>query len=271
MIPTIGTALVLGAFGSVHCVAMCGGIAGALSMARDGVGGKKSGVWLRHACYGVGRVASYVVAGAFVGSLGLVLGSVLGAKGTLLLRAAAAVLLVLLGLQLGGWWSGLAHVERVGASLWRRIAPPLLPTRPDRASALASLGIGVVWGWLPCGLVYSTLAWAGASGNPIESSVAMGAFGLGTLPGVWLVGVGASPLARLTRERGVRELAGATVIAMAIWTVIAAAEAGRGGRPSCHDEPAAARPTVSAETGRLEVQHGVDRHTVFGDVLAVER
>jgi sulfite exporter TauE/SafE len=262
LIPIAGTALLLGALGSVHCAAMCGGIAGALSMARGGANDGRAR--LQHACYGAGRVTSYTVAGAFAGSLGLVLGSAIGPTGSRALRVLAALVLALLGFQLAGYGNALAPLERLGGAAWRRIAP-LLSLDRKRTSVLTSLAVGAVWGWLPCGLVYSTLAWAGAAGDPVQAAVAMAAFGVGTLPSVWLVGVGAARFARIARARPVRGLAGAVVVATALWTLSGALLAGGGDRPSCHDEPAAARSVGS------EVEHGVHGDAVFRDVLAVER
>jgi sulfite exporter TauE/SafE len=238
VMPLVGTAWVLGTLGSVHCVAMCGGIAGALSMARGDTAADRP--WLHHACYGIGRIASYAVAGTFVGSIGFVLGGFIGPEGMLVLRVGAALLLVLLGLQLAGWFSALAPLERAGAALWRR-AVPLAELDVRRTGVLRSLALGAAWGWLPCGLVYSTLAWAGASGDPAHAALVMAAFGAGTLPGVWLVGVGAARFSRVTRARGLRRLAGAMVIATALWTLAGALSVASGDRPSCHDESVAAR------------------------------
>lgn len=256
-----GPALLIGALGSVHCVAMCGGIASALSMA-GGVSDDRA--WLQHACYGIGRVASYSSAGAFAGSIGFVAGRALGPDGIFALRVAAAVLLVLLGFHLAGWWSALAPIERAGAFLWRRIAPSVR-VAPGRSGLLRSLTIGAAWGWLPCGLVYSTLAWAGASGDPIQAAVAMAAFGVGTLPGVWFVGLGAARFAGITRAKSVRELAGVFVMATALWTFVGALTAASGDPTSCHDSSVVPRSPES------EVEHGVDGNSILDDVLAIER
>jgi len=182
-IPTLAAAWVLGVMGSAHCIGMCGGIAGALSMALPPDQRTPATLWTQQLGYALGRVTSYGVAGAFAGAVGVVLIDVLGPRGALLLRCAAAALLVMLGLQLGGWWHGLAKFERLGALVWRWIAPAV-DALPRRRSLWHAIAVGAAWGWLPCGLVYSTLAWAAATGDPIHGALIMVAFGAGTVPAV---------------------------------------------------------------------------------------
>ena len=143
----------IGALGSPHCVAMCGGIAGALAMAGPSGCGAPAPL-ARQAAYNLGRVASYAIAGAVAGALGVALAQLLGPTGTLVLRALAALLLLALGLYLAGWWPGLARLERQGARLWRHIAPLAARLQPGRSLA-GTLALGMLWGWLPCGLVYT--------------------------------------------------------------------------------------------------------------------
>ena len=133
----------------------------------------------------------------------------------------AGVFMVLLGLYLGGWWNLLSRIERMGGVLWRRIEPlgrGLLPVRsPGQAVAL-----GLLWGWLPCGLVYSALVWTVASGGPVQGGLLMLAFGLGTLPNLLLMGVAAVQLQRWVRKPATRAIAGGLIIAFGLWQLYTA-------------------------------------------------
>jgi hypothetical protein len=123
----------------------------------------------------------------------------------------AGLFLILMGLYLAGWWNTLSQVERAGAVLWRRIEPlgrGLLPVRSVRQGVL----LGLLWGWLPCGLVYSALVWTVSAGGALEGALLMLAFGLGTLPNLLLMGAAAAQLGRWVRRPAVRSLAGILVI-----------------------------------------------------------
>jgi sulfite exporter TauE/SafE len=126
------------------------------------------------------------------------------------LFAAANVLMVMLGLYVAGWSAFPRRIEALGARLWRRVQPyasRLLPLD----SFPRALGAGLLWGWVPCGLVYSMLALALASGGPAEGAMIMAAFGLGTLPTLLAAGLTAQRLAAIRRVRWVRAIAGTTI------------------------------------------------------------
>jgi hypothetical protein len=236
----------VGVLGSAHCVVMCGGIAGALSLA-PGAGG--AGVGARQAAYNLGRVASYAIAGALAGAFGIGLARLFGATGTMVLRALAALLLLALGLYLAGWWSGLARLERQGARLWRHVAPLAARLRPGRSLA-GALALGMVWGWLPCGLVYSALALATTSGDWQRGALLMAGFGLGTLPAMIATGLAAGRAATLARAVAPRRVAGVMLIAFALWTLAASDAVAhlRGtAPPPCHVETVA--PTTAGAAG----------------------
>jgi sulfite exporter TauE/SafE len=232
---TLAAAWALGAMGSVHCIGMCGGIAGALSVALPPERRTRATLWTHQLGYAIGRVGSYGVAGAFAGSAGLLLVDVLGAHGSLALRCAAAALLLMLGLQLGGWWHGLGALERWGAAVWRWVAPTV-DASVRRRSLMHAIGVGAAWGWLPCGLVYSTLAWAAAGADPIRGALIMVAFGLGTVPAVSLAGVAAARATRRLQTLTTRRVAGALIMSLAVWTAVAAAVHGGTATPACHGD-----------------------------------
>ena len=178
--PLLMSALLLGAVGSVHCLAMCGGIAGALGQAAAPQAGLRS--TLRIALYSLGRMTSYAVAGTVVGFLGETFAAWTGFS--VGLRVMAGLLILLFGLHVSGWWNGLAAIERLGMVGWKRLSPLAKRIgRPDRSWKVFALGL--LWGWLPCGLVYSALIAAAASGSAPLGAAFMACFGLGTLPAMW--------------------------------------------------------------------------------------
>jgi sulfite exporter TauE/SafE len=216
-------AFLVGLLGGLHCLGMCGGIVTSLTLGQARASG--SGARLRlQLGYNLGRLLGYGVIGALFGGLGQWLLAFLPfAQAQRLLYAAAAVMMVLLGLYLGRWWQGLALVERLGAHLWRFIEPlgrRLLPIR----SLWQAVGLGFVWAWLPCGLVYSVLIWSLAAGDAISGAVLMLAFGLGTLPNLLGIGLLAGAAARLLERQWVARVAGGLVIGfacLAFWQLLA--------------------------------------------------
>lgn len=214
-------AFLVGLLGSTHCLAMCGGIVGALSLALPERQRHGFSLFLYTFAYNLGRIASYSLAGALVGLLGMSL-SLNGAAEqiNLALRATAALFLILMGLYLSGWWPVLTHLERWGAGLWRRLSPlskRLLPLD----SVAKALAAGAVWGWLPCGLTYSALGWSLTAGSPGEGALLMAGFGLGTLPAMLALGTLAERLRRLTRLPATRIIAGLLLIGLGLWTALA--------------------------------------------------
>ncbi len=213
------TAFLTGLAGGVHCVAMCGGIVAALNLraARplDGNRSHRPGL-LRQLAYSLGRVASYAGAGAIAGSagsLGLLYEKVLPAQ--LLLSVAANAIVILLGLYLAGLGTAVLALERAGTVMWRgvtRLGARLAPAETwPRA-----LAVGVAWGWIPCGLVYSVLATALVSGSALHGAAVMGAFGIGTLPNLFALGVGAASLQRFLRAPRTRLFAGLVVAGLGV-------------------------------------------------------
>lgn len=201
-----GAVFLTGLLGGVHCAGMCGGIVAALA------GPAGEGRWTLHLSYGAGRIASYAAAGALagtVGSLGLLLDGVLPVQ--IGLYVLANLMLVLLGLYLAGVAGVAAALERLGTGLWRRIQP--LTRRFLPADTLPrALGLGLLWGWLPCGLVYGVLLTAMLAGDSLNGAAIMLAFGLGTLPNLLFAGLAWRRVSRVARARPVRLAAGGLVL-----------------------------------------------------------
>lgn len=200
----------VGLLGGAHCVGMCGGIVGALSM-----GGEPR--WSLHLAYNLGRILSYGLAGALAGLLGgasLVLSGQLPVR--LVLFVLANLMLVALGFYLLGMTRSLAFIERAGQRLWSRIQPFSRRFLPARTAAQA-FPLGILWGWLPCGLVYSALATALTSGSAAQGAGLMLAFGLGTLPNLLLAGLLLAQLREFVARPGVRFIAGSLVMGYGLY------------------------------------------------------
>ncbi|ATJ81686.1 sulfite exporter TauE/SafE family protein [Halomonas beimenensis] len=222
-LPPLAAAFVFGLLGGAHCIGMCGGIMSALTFAVPPSmrhPARLSGLLLG---YNLGRIASYMVAGGLVAGLGTLIGIAPGAR--LALQVLAAVMLILMALYIADWWKGLLRVEALGRRLWRYLEPVgrrLMPV----VKIPQAIALGAVWGWLPCGLVYSMLAWSLASAEPGRGAALMGAFGLGTLPALLVTGLAARQLGALIRHPATRSLAALAIIGFALWQLWALLPAG---------------------------------------------
>ncbi len=217
---TLIAAFLAGMAGSLHCLAMCGGLSGALVL-RVRRGGASSGRTVAHTVtYQLGRLASYGAAGALgAGVIGLVPALLKFQAVGLGLRALAG--LVLIGAAMGVLfnWRPLAPIERLGGRLWRRIAPLTRNLPADRISG--SFLIGVLWGWLPCGMVYSMLLVAALSGTPARGAATMLCFGLGTVPAILSAGLASAQFLRLSAGRRFNTVFGALLLVLGIMTAVA--------------------------------------------------
>lgn len=206
------TALLIGLFGASHCLVMCGGIAAATG--NSSLPERRLASLL---AFNGGRISSYAVAGLLVGAAGLWLQQLHDSL-MLLLRSLAGVMLILMGLYVARWASWLTRIEQLGNYLWRFLQPQtgrLL----QQSSLTARFGLGMLWGWLPCGLIYSTLSWVAANGDPLLGALTMATFGLGTLPALLAGGLAAATLSRWLNHQLTRQLAGLLLIGYGLWTV----------------------------------------------------
>jgi len=218
-LPTLSMFLI-GLFGSVHCIGMCGGITGALTMGLPSSSRHPQLSKVPYlAGYNLGRITSYILAGLLVGFIGSQAELVIDRHNLLLGgRILAAVFMILLGLYLASWWTLLTQLERLGSIVWTRIEPlgrRLLPVR----NPLHALGLGLVWGWLPCGMVYSVLGMALVSGSTIKGGLLMASFGIGTLPMLLAMGATAISLRKLVSRSLLRQLAGSVIILFGLWSL----------------------------------------------------
>ena len=215
------TALLVGLLGGVHCLTMCGGLVGTLTLGLDaGIRRDPRRLLPYQLTYNLARIAGYAFAGALFGGLGaLLLEFDALQRMQRVLYGLAGVMMILLGLYLAGWWRLLAVVERLGGRLWRRLEPLARRFLPVRTLAQAAI-IGFIWAWIPCGLVYSVLITAVATGSPLDGALLMLAFGIGTLPNLLGIALLAGAAARIAERDWIRQTAGLLVIGFggyALW------------------------------------------------------
>ena len=211
--PLLVSALILGLLGGGHCLGMCGGLMGALTLAIPAE--QRARRFRLLLAYNLGRILSYSTAGVLLGLAGWAVAS---SPAAMVLRVIAALLLIAMGLYLAGWRSGLTRIEGLGRHLWRHLQPIASRLMPVSSLPRALL-LGAIWGWLPCGLVYSTLLWAASQGSALDSGLLMLAFGLGTWPVLLATGLAAERLTALLRQRGIRIAGGLLVILFGLWTL----------------------------------------------------
>src|SRR5690554_1722846 len=202
-------ALLMGIAGSGHCIAMCGGLASVMGLQQS-----KTRVVL----YNLGRVTSYMIAGALVGSAFFGLAQ-LQPSFLIWMRIFAGVMMILLAAYLLRMNAALLWLERLGAVLWRRLKP--LSLKFNRNSQTSHIFVaGMLWGWLPCGLVYSALSWAALSATPLSGALFMLLFGLGTLPSMLFLGMVSQRVQHLLKSAKFRWASSLLLAAYGVITII---------------------------------------------------
>lgn len=228
MSPVVASAFLMGLFGGMHCVAMCGGVVGVLCSAAPrcptAAGGAQAGgrsrlarapYWL---AYNGGRVASYTLLGALFGALGTLSTGVFPLDGMrFALRMVAALCMLAVGLHLAGLPSVVNKLEALGAPVWRRLSPLTTRFLPLRTPWHA-LALGGLWGLMPCGLLYGALALAASAESPATGAATMAAFGVATLPVMLTMSALAQGVSRWLARLWVRRVAGAVVLAFGLWS-----------------------------------------------------
>lgn len=215
----LSAAFVAGVAGSAHCFAMCGGLAGALGM-RARVTATSPGAAFGNALsYHIGRLGGYAMAGAICGLIGATLQAVLDlARIGVTLRIASGVLLILIALRILSPWNPLRWLETFGARFWRRLQPFTLGTG-NLTGHTRAIALGFLWGWLPCGLVYSMLLFAALGGDAFNGAAILLAFGLGTLPSMLTSSVLASQMQGFLKSRWPRFASGALLLWFGAWMI----------------------------------------------------
>ncbi|MDH3351733.1 MAG: sulfite exporter TauE/SafE family protein [Gammaproteobacteria bacterium] len=215
LVPALSAALLAGLLGSAHCLGMCAGISGLFAV-------NSTVATLRRELpfaltYNLGRVLSYSLLGAIVGVFGGVIVEASPAVAGVI-RIFGGIVISLVGLKVAFDLRYLNAIERMGATLWSRISPAARNLVPV-TSLPRALGLGLIWGWLPCGLVYSVLLIAATSANAANGAMIMIAFGLGTMPAMVMTGLGAAKLSQLMRRRGTRLGLGLLIVVLGLLTI----------------------------------------------------
>jgi sulfite exporter TauE/SafE len=215
LVAALTTAFLAGLLGSAHCLGMCGGISGLFAL-HASVRGLSRQLPMA-LVYNAGRLASYALLGFAVAAVGSRFAALTPAVGKPV-RLIAGAVIILIGLQIAFNFRALGFLERMGGAAWSRISPfagRLLPV----TSLPRALGLGLLWGLIPCGLVYSVLLVAATSARALDGALVMLAFGLGTAPAMLLTGLGAARLAQLMQDRRTRLGAGLLIVMLGILTL----------------------------------------------------
>jgi len=208
--------LALGIASTLHCAGMCGAISCGLLLAqeRGGVRNAQFAFALTHA----GRVASYALAGAVVGTIGAPAIAWLDRDTAFrLLQWAAASSLIWIGLSTAGLVPSIAVIDRGLTSIADGLAR--LHARTQRRAFVPLLS-GLAWGLMPCAMVYAALFTAMLTGSIAGGAVTMAAFGIGTLPGLVGASFGFRRLAQVKSSRTTRVAAGLAVAVFGAATVL---------------------------------------------------
>ncbi len=210
----------LGLFSTFHCIGMCGGVIGALTFGLDQqIRENKFKLTIYVTAYNFGRLTSYAIAGLIIGFVGSSLVGTIGMDSAhKVTRILSAVMMVAVGFYVAGWFPQLSKLDNLGAKLWKKIQPLGQRFMPVKKPWQA-LGFGMVWGWIPCGLVYTALLLAALGGSAINGGLGMLAFGLGTLPAVMGAGLITGGLSNWLIKPQVRQIFGVIMIGLGTLTL----------------------------------------------------
>jgi uncharacterized protein len=210
-------AFLMGLASSLHCIGMCGSIIGTLTFSLSPeIRNNKKRLLPFVFNYNFGRITSYTLAGALAGlASSIITFPIQGFNGHRMLQLVSAVIMTGAGLYIAGWFPRFAYIEKVGLNFWKLIEPfgrKLIPIK----TRLRAYLFGLIWGWLPCGLIYSALALAATTGSARQSALTMLFFGLGTLPAVMGIGIMTGILTRLSTTPRFKQAVGLFMVTLAL-------------------------------------------------------
>ncbi|MBS3953434.1 MAG: sulfite exporter TauE/SafE family protein [Methylomicrobium sp.] len=211
----------MGLLSSMHCIGMCGSIIGTLTLSlKPEIRNNKTRLLPYVLNYNLGRIFSYTVAGGLAGAVQFLLMLPFGeAIAYRLFQMLSAVIMIGAGFYIAGWFPRFAYIEKAGSRFWKLIEPygrKLIPVK----TRLQAFLFGMVWGWLPCGLIYAALALAATTSDITRSALTMLSFGMGTLPAVIGVGIMTGILTRLSRLRYFKQAVGLFMILLALFAAL---------------------------------------------------
>lgn len=170
-------AFLMGFLGSPHCLGMCGGLVTAFGLSMQEVTPDKRRALI--ATYHLGRLLSYSLLGLIAGLAGTALLAPL-MVGNSLPRILLGLVLVFIGVTMLGA-PFLNRLERLGMRFWQWLTPLRKKVFPLTTFPRALMA-GLLWGFLPCGLVYGALMMAVVGHSLTTGAMLMFVFGLGTVP-----------------------------------------------------------------------------------------
>lgn len=209
--------LLMGLFSSMHCLGMCGSIIGTLTISlKPEIRQNKPLLYIYIFNYNLGRITSYTLAGLLISFAEYIVTSPFDKEiGYRILQVLSAIIMLSAGFYIAGWMPKFAYIEKIGVRIWKILEPYGRRLIPVRSLSHAFL-FGLIWGWLPCGLVYTALAYAATLGNMLQSSAAMLTFGLGTLPAVVGTGIIGSLSTKYLQSNFVKQTIGILLILLAL-------------------------------------------------------
>ena len=212
----------VGLLGGTHCAGMCGGIVSAITLGLpNDIRSNSNNLTLYLLLYNAGRILSYIVAGLLIASLTIGLSSF---ADSMVIREfftiVAAVMMILLGFYLAGWWTkAINKIEFAGSFIWKFIKPLAQKFIPIKTPGQALMA-GILWGWLPCGLVYTALIWATSAETIIQGGLIMACFGIGTLPVILGIGFFSNSLIHYIQQQWLRTSVGILMICFGVYQLI---------------------------------------------------
>lgn len=213
------SAILLGLASSLHCVGMCGGIVALFASSMANAQTTLLQRSMLHLWFSLGRVFTYSLLGLAVGYFSYFLLNRFMPQWAPVLRIMTGIIIILFGLHLSGYFLPLNRLESLGKPLWRVLSPKLKQFLPiNRWYKAASAGF--IWGFLPCGMVYSTLLIAMTANSALDATLIMLGFGLGTIPMLLLSGLAVQHLQKIVRHRVVKVGLSAIVMSYGGWIIV---------------------------------------------------
>lgn len=213
----IATAFLMGLLGSGHCLAMCGGVSSSLTLAVK----ERTRVPLYTVLYNLGRLVSYGIAGALTAGISQELASRSGIFNQVM-AVLSGVFMILVALYIMRFTVSLTWLEFIGKkAIWQHLVKFNKYFMPVN-SAPKAFGYGALWGWLPCGLVYSALMWAITTKNAFDGALFMAFFALGTMPAMLGLAFAADKFKLAINQLAVRLVLGNLLLFYGLYLLIIA-------------------------------------------------
>lgn len=215
--PPVLAGFLLGLSSSLHCFAMCGSIMTSLMAGLPEEARERPALVLGYGmAYNLGRLFSYGLLGGLAGLLGgMAIDSVMQTEGYRLARIIAALVLLAIGFSMTGWVPLFGWASRLAGPLWAQVTRIAGLLKPGR-NPLQAAAFGMIWGWLPCGMVYAALIYALWAGDFLHGMTVMIAFGIGTLPALLLTALAAHRLMHFHSLPWARPVLGLLIMATAV-------------------------------------------------------